>query len=138
MRVRPGRDGDQTGVQQSLRMGRPKGLPLYVEANGAHKGVAVIGTKEMPMTYKPYCFIHSSRGGMKSQKACVFVDKLKRTNCDKEVWVILDNYQPHISIATEYESKYQGGLGFLYLPSYWPELAEREHLGMAPGLLCPR
>lgn len=138
MRVRPGPDRDQTGVQQFLRMGRSKGLPLYAEANGAHKGVAVIGTTEMLKTYKPYCFIHSSRGGMKSQRACGFGRKLMRTNYDKEVWVILDNYQPHRSIAPEYESNYRGGLHFVSLPSYLPELAEREHLGLAPGLVYPR
>lgn len=55
----------------------PKGSPLYAEANGDHKG------------------------GIKSKHVGQFIDKLMRKNPGKEVWVILDNYRPHRSIAPE-------------------------------------
>ena len=116
---------DETGIRvesSSFYGWVPKGLPLHAEANGDNKGVNVIGATEILKTFKPYYSIDSSRGGIKPKHAGQFVDKLMRTNRDKEVWVILDNYRPHRSIAHEYESKYNGRLHFIFLPPYSPKL----------------
>ena len=51
-----------------------------------------------------------------------------RRNPDKEVWMIMDNYPPHRSIASEYERKYQGRLHFIFLPPYSPELNPEENM----------
>ncbi len=55
----------------------PKGLPLYAQANGDHKGVDVIGATEILRSYKPYYSIQPSQKGMKSQHAGEFIDKLE-------------------------------------------------------------
>ena len=122
---------DETGIRiesNDFYGWAPKGLPLYAEANGDHKGVNVIGATEILGSYKPYYSIYPSREGMKSQHIGEFIDKLMHTNSDKEVWVILDNYRPHRSIAPEYESKYQGRLHFMFLPPYSPELNPQENV----------
>ena len=112
---------DETGIRResaNFYGWAPKGLPVYAEANGDHKGVNVIGANEILGSYKPYYSIHPSQEGMKSQHVGEFMDKLMQTNSDKEVWVILDNYRPHRSIEPEYESKYQGRLQFMFLPAF--------------------
>ena len=108
---------DETAIRRgsnSFYGWAPKGLPLYAEANGDHKGVNVIGATDMLKGCKPYYSIYSSREDIKSQHVRELVDKLMRTNRGKEAWAILDNYRPHGSIAPEYERKYQGTLHFMY------------------------
>lgn len=106
----------------------PEGLPLCAEPDGDHKGVNVIGATDILAGHKPYYSIHSSRQGVKSQHVGRFVDRFMCTNRDKGVSVILDNYRPRRSIAAEHESKSWGGLYFVFLLSYSPELNLQESI----------
>ncbi|MCR4426630.1 MAG: transposase [Firmicutes bacterium] len=122
---------DETGIRlesDSFYGWGPKGQPLYMEANGDHKGVNVIGSIEILRDYKTYHSVHSSKEGMNSQHVGWFIDKLMRVSPGKEVWVILDNYRPHRSIAPEFERKYRSRLYFLFLPPYSPELNPQENM----------
>ncbi len=121
MPVRPGRNRVRI-ESRSFYWWAPKGLPLCAEANGGHKGVNVIGATEILKTFKPYYSIYSSWEGIEAPHVGRFVDKLMRKNPNRGVWVILDNYPPHRSIASEYERKYQGRLHFTFLPSYSPKV----------------
>ncbi|MGI6540709.1 MAG: transposase [Bacillota bacterium] len=132
---------DETGIRlesSNFYGWAPKGLPLYAEANGDHKGVNVIGATEILKTFKPYYSIYSSREGIKAPHVGRFIDKLMRRNPDKEVWMIMDNYPPHRSIASEYERKYQGRLHFIFLPPYSPELNPEENMWAWPWDYCAR
>jgi len=75
---------------------------------------------------------------MKSQNVGEFVDKLTRTNRDKEVWVTLDNYRPQRSLAPEYESKYRGRPHFMFLSPHLPELNSRENVWAWLSDYCTR
>jgi hypothetical protein len=55
-----------------------------------------------------------------------------------EVWMLLDNYPPHRSVASEYEHKYQGRLHFIFFPPYSPKLNPKENMWAWPRDYCAR
>ena len=81
----------ETGIRlesSSLYGWAPRGQRLHVEANGAHKGVNVIGATEILRHYRAFYSMHPSGERMKTQHVGQFIDKLMRMNNDKDVWVI--------------------------------------------------
>ncbi len=75
---------------------------------------------------------------MKSHHVGQSVDRLMRVSGGKRVWVISDNYQPHRSIAVEYENKYRGRLYLMFLPPYSPALNLQENIWAWLNDYCSR
>jgi hypothetical protein len=111
----------------------PKGKSTFVERNGSHKGINIVGATEIKDHFNfVYNAYSKDAGALKASHIIQFMDHLldyDRKRGISKTMIILDNAKPHIATEVkEFALLHENDLVLIHQPPYSPELNPQENM----------